>query len=76
MMGILGILVALGLLIYLAFHGISVLILAPTMALVAVSIDGGLPLLGSYTQIFICAVQATSLSFFFPCLCSAPSSVS
>ena len=53
MIGILGIVVALGLLMYLAFRGISVIILAPAMALLAVLIDGSLAILGSYTQIFM-----------------------
>ena len=53
MIGILGIVVALGLLMYLAFRGLSVLILGPVMALVAVLIAGGLPILGAYTQIFM-----------------------
>ncbi len=53
MTGILGILVALSLLIYLAFRGVSVLILGPAMALVAVLIAGGVPILGAYTQIFM-----------------------
>ncbi len=53
MTGIIGILVALSLLIYLAFRGVSVLILGPAMALVAVLIAGGVPILGAYTQIFM-----------------------
>ena len=65
MIGILGIAIALAGLMYLAFRGISVLILAPVMALVAVGIAGGLPLLASYTQIFM---QATGdfIILFFP----------
>jgi len=53
MTGIIGILVALGLLMYLAFRGISVLILAPAMGLLAVVFAGGFPILGAYTQIFM-----------------------
>ena len=53
MIGIIGVLVALSLLIYLAFRGVSVLILGPAMALVAVLIAGGVPILGAYTQIFM-----------------------
>ena len=53
MTGILGIVVALALLMYLAFRGISVLILGPAMAIVAVLIAGGLPILATYTQIFM-----------------------
>ena len=53
MIGLLGIVIALALLMYLAFRGISVIILAPATALLAVLIDGHLPLLASYTQIFM-----------------------
>ncbi len=53
MIGIIGILVALGLLMWLAFRGISVLILGPAMAVVAILVAGGLPILGAYTQIFM-----------------------
>lgn len=53
MLGILGILIALGLLMYLAYRGISVLITAPLMALVAVLFAGDTPILGSYTQVFM-----------------------
>jgi H+/gluconate symporter-like permease len=50
-MGLLGILVGLGLLIWLAFRGWSVLLLAPAAALVA-ALFGGQPLLANWTQIF------------------------
>ena len=65
MIGIFGIVVALALLIYLAFRGLSVLILGPAMALVAVLIAGGLPILGAYTQKFM---QSTGnfIVLFFP----------
>ena len=53
MSGIIGIVVALALLMYLAFRGISVLILGPAMAIVAVLIAGGFPVLATYTQIFM-----------------------
>ena len=51
-MGLLGILVGLGLLIWLAFRGWSVLLLAPIAALVA-ALFGSQPLLASWTQIFM-----------------------
>ena len=53
MTGILGILLALGLLIYFAYRGVSVLILAPITALLAVVIGGEAPILGTYTQVFM-----------------------
>ncbi|ELR98068.1 GntP family permease [Gloeocapsa sp. PCC 73106] len=53
MIGILGILIALSLLIFFAYRGFSVLILGPAMAIVAILLSGGLPTLGSFTQIFM-----------------------
>ena len=40
---LLAVLVALGVLIYLAFRGISLLILAPVLALLAALLTGGMP---------------------------------
>jgi H+/gluconate symporter-like permease len=51
-MGLLGILVGLAILVWLAFRGWSVLLLAPAAALVAATF-GGQPLLASWTQIFM-----------------------
>lgn len=53
MTGILGIVLALALLIYLAYRGITVLLLAPLLALLAVLFSAGTPLLASYTQVFM-----------------------
>ena len=63
-MGLLGILVGLGLLMWLAFRGWSVLLLAPAAALVA-AVFGGQPLLASWTQIFM-GSAASFLAQFFP----------
>lgn len=63
-MGLLGILVGLGLLIWLAFRGWSVLLLAPLCALVAAAF-GGAPLLASWTQVFMVSA-AGFLAQFFP----------
>ncbi|MGJ4940777.1 GntP family permease [Bradyrhizobium sp. HKCCYLS1011] len=63
-MGLLGILVGLGLLIWLAFRGWSVLLLAPLCALVAAAFDGQ-PLLANWTQIFM-GSAAGFLAQFFP----------
>jgi H+/gluconate symporter-like permease len=63
-MGLLGILVGLGLLIWLAFRGWSVLLLAPAAALVG-ALFGGQPLLASWTQIFM-GSAASFLAQFFP----------
>lgn len=63
-MGLLGILLGLGLLIWLAFRGWSVLLLAPAAALVA-ALFGGEPLLANLTQVFMDSA-ARFLAQFFP----------
>jgi H+/gluconate symporter-like permease len=63
-MGLLGILVGLGLLIWLAFRGWSVLLLAPLCAVIAAAF-GGQPLLASWTQTFMRSA-ADFLAQFFP----------
>ena len=63
-MGLLGILVGLGLLIWLAFRGWSVLLIAPAAGLVAAAF-GGEPLLANWTQIFM-GSAAGFLAQFFP----------
>jgi len=61
---LLGVLVGLGLLIWLAFRGWSVLLLAPAAALVAAAF-GSEPLLANWTQIFM-GSAAGFLGQFFP----------
>ena len=73
-MGLLGILLALGLLIWLAYRGWSVLLLAPAAALVAAAIARE-PLLAHWTQTFM-GSAAQFLAQFFPCSCWAPCSAS
>lgn len=63
-MGLLGILVALGLLMWLSFRGWSILLLAPAAALLAAAISGE-PLLAHLTQIFM-EGGAQFLAQFFP----------
>lgn len=63
-MGLLGILVGLGLLIWLAFRGWSVLLLAPLSSLVAAAF-GREPLLANWTQTFM-GSAAQFLAQFFP----------
>jgi H+/gluconate symporter-like permease len=53
MTGIVGIALALILLIYFAYRGVSVLILAPVMALLAGLFSGDAPLMANYTQLFM-----------------------
>jgi H+/gluconate symporter-like permease len=63
-MGLLGILLALALLIWLAYRGWSVLLLAPAMALVAAAVARE-PLLAHWTQTFM-GSAAQFLAQFFP----------
>lgn len=63
-MGVLGIFLSLGALIYLAYRGISVLFLAPIMAIIACLFHPGTPLLATYTQIFMPALGAYLLQYF------------
>src|SRR3954470_11335722 len=61
--GLLGILLGLGLLVYLAFRGWSVLLLAPAAALVAAGFAGE-PLLAHWTQTFMGSAARFVASFF------------
>jgi H+/gluconate symporter-like permease len=62
-MGLLGILIGLALLVWFAFRGWSVLLLAPAAALVA-ALFGGQPLLASWTQIFMTSATRFLAQFF------------
>lgn len=64
-MSIVAIGLALALLIYLAYRGISVLVLAPAVAAVAVVFEAGAPLLASYTQVFMPAA-GRFIALYFP----------
>jgi len=64
-MELLSILVSLGLLMFLAYRGISVLILAPLMALLAVLLSGQFQeMLPIYTQVFMKAMGAYIIQYF------------
>ena len=63
-MGLLGIVLSLGLLMYLAYRGINVLILAPLLSLLAVLLSGGLPLLATYTQVFMQSLGGYVITYF------------
>ncbi|SCY97352.1 GntP family permease [Microvirga guangxiensis] len=65
MFGIFGILIALVTLIYFAYRGVSVLILAPVTALLAALLSGDTPLLGAYTQTFMRAT-GNFIAQYFP----------
>jgi len=64
MIDLVAILVALGLLMYLAFRGVTLILLAPAMALLAVFLTGALPILASYTQIFMSNTGDFIVAFF------------
>jgi H+/gluconate symporter-like permease len=64
MLDLVAVLIALGLLIYLAYRGVTLLILAPATALLAALLTGGLPILGAYTQIFMSNTGSFIVSFF------------
>ena len=64
MLGIFVIVTALGVLIYLAYRGISLLLLTPALATLAVLAAEGGPLLASYTQIFMLATGGFIIQFF------------
>ena len=68
MIGVIGIILSLGLLMYLAYRGITVLILAPLLALFAALMGtfGGeqIPLMATYTEIFMKSLAGYVKSYF------------
>jgi hypothetical protein len=62
-MGLVGILVALGLLIWLAYRGWSILLLAPAAAILAAGLAGE-PLLADWTQTFMGSAARFIMQFF------------
>ncbi|MEO1282120.1 MAG: GntP family permease, partial [Pseudomonadota bacterium] len=64
LLGVVGVLAALGALIYLAYRGVSLLLLAPVMALAAAFVSGGVPVLAGYTQVFMGAMGQFIISYF------------
>lgn len=64
MTGIFTILLALGTLMVLAYRGLSLLLLAPAMAMLAVLLAEGGPLLASYTQVFMQATGGFIIQYF------------
>ena len=65
MLGIIGIIISLALLIYLAYRGITVLILAPVLALLAVLFQGGQShVLANYTEVFMVNFAAYAKTYF------------
>lgn len=64
MLGMAGITSSLLLLIYLAYRGVSVLVVAPLMALLAALCSAGVPILATYTQVFMPAFGNFAISYF------------
>jgi H+/gluconate symporter-like permease len=64
MTSIAGIVLALVLLMALAYRGVSVLLLAPLMALLATLFSPDAPVLASYTQVFMPALGGFVIAFF------------
>lgn len=64
MIGFIGVLAALGLLIWLAYRGVSVLLLGPVMALFAALFAAGTPLLATYTQLFMASAGGFIVQYF------------
>ena len=62
-MGLLGVLLGLGLLVWLAYRGWSILLLAPAAALIAAAFAGG-PLLAYWTQTFMDSASRFIAQFF------------
>ncbi|MFD1912088.1 GntP family permease [Halodurantibacterium flavum] len=63
-MDLFGIFISLILLMYLAYRGINVLILAPILSLLAVAMAGGLPIMATYTQVFMRSLGNYVVQFF------------
>lgn len=64
MIGLIGVLLALGLLIWLAYRGVSVLLLGPAMALLAAVFAVGAPLMATYTQLFMPSAGKFIIQYF------------
>jgi H+/gluconate symporter-like permease len=64
MVGVFGILLSLGLLMYLAYRGINVLVLAPTLAILAALLGGETRLLATYTQVFMISLGGFLVKYF------------
>ena len=64
-MAVLICLLALFLLMFVAYRGFSVIVFAPLCAMLAVLLGGGLPVLATYTQIFMVSV-GQFITLFFP----------
>jgi H+/gluconate symporter-like permease len=64
MIGVLGILLSLGLLMYLAYRGYNVLVVAPLLALLAALIGGDPRLLANFTQVYMTSLGGFVAKYF------------
>jgi len=64
MTGVIGILASLLLLMLLAYRNHSVIVIAPVCALLAVAVEGELPLMATYTQIFMDSLGKFIIRYF------------
>ncbi len=65
MLGLIGIIISLGLLMYLAYRGITVIILAPVLAILAVLFQTGQShILANYTEVFMVNFAAYAKTYF------------
>lgn len=64
MLGVFGIVLSVTLLMYLAYRGINVLVLAPILSLLAAVLGGGIPLLATYTQVFMESLGGYLVKYF------------
>ena len=64
MIGIFGMLLSLFLLMYLAYRGFDVIVLAPVLALAALLFDGDVRVLAAYTQIFMLGMGKFVIDYF------------
>ena len=62
--GLFGIVLSLVLLMYLAYRGYTVLVLAPVLALMAALMSGQAPVLATYTQVFMTSLGNYLIKFF------------
>ena len=63
MLGLIGVILSLALLIFFAYRGVNVLVLAPLCALLATLFATG-PLLATYTQVFMPALGKYVVTYF------------
>lgn len=63
-MSVLGILVSLGLLMWLAYRGLNVILIAPLLAMLAVLLGGDSRLFAMYTQVFMTALGGFLVKYF------------